>query len=51
MDLQYFSALTMIYPASSWFKSVKLLLVMKLQAKTVNEKEEKIKEEIFCQVI
>jgi hypothetical protein len=39
--------LTMIDPASSWFKIVELPLLMKLQTKVVNKKEKIIKEEIF----
>jgi hypothetical protein len=40
-------ALTMIDPATSWFKVVELLLVRRLNTKKVNGKESSIREEIF----
>jgi hypothetical protein len=40
-------ALTMIDPASSWFKVVELPTIMQLMTKAVNSKERTIKEEIF----
>jgi hypothetical protein len=42
-----FMALTMIDPASSWFKVVELPIIMRLMTKKVNGKERTIKEEIF----
>ncbi len=42
-----FMALTMIDPASSWFKVVELPTIMRLMTKKVNGKERTIKEEIF----
>jgi hypothetical protein len=39
-----FMALTMINPASSWFKVVELSTVMQLMTKKVNGKERTIKE-------
>ncbi len=42
-----FMALTMIDPASSWFKVVKLPTIMQLMTKKVSGKERTIKEEIF----
>jgi hypothetical protein len=42
-----FMALTMIDPASSWFKIVELPLVCQLKIITVNGKESSIAEEIF----
>jgi hypothetical protein len=39
-------ALTMIDPASSWFKVVELPTIMQLMTKKVNSKERTIKEEI-----
>ncbi len=40
-------ALTMIDPASSWFKVVQLPLIHRLKTITVNSKESSIVEEIF----
>ncbi len=42
-----FMALTMIDPASSWFKVVELPTIMRLMTKKFNSKERTIKEEIF----
>jgi hypothetical protein len=42
-----FMALTMIDPATSWFKVVKLPLVRQLKTMTVNGKESSVIEEIF----
>ncbi len=42
-----FMALTMIHPATSWFKVVELPLVRRLKTITVNCKESSIIEEIF----
>jgi hypothetical protein len=42
-----FIALTMIDPASSWFKNVELPTIMQLMTKKVQDKERTIKEEIF----
>jgi hypothetical protein len=42
-----FMALTMIDPASSWFKIVELPTIMRLMTRTVNGKERTIEEEIF----
>ncbi len=42
-----FMALTMINPASSWFKVVELPTIMQLMTKKVDGKEKTIKEEIF----
>jgi hypothetical protein len=42
-----FMALTMINPASSWFKVVELPTIMQLMTKKVNGKERTIKAEIF----
>jgi hypothetical protein len=42
-----FLALTMIDPATSWFKVVELPLVRRLKTVTVNGKESSIAEEIF----
>jgi hypothetical protein len=42
-----FMALTMINPATSWFKVVELPLVCRLKTMTVNVKESSIIEEIF----
>ncbi len=42
-----FMALTMIDPASSWFKVVELPTIMQLTTKKVNGKERTIKEQIF----
>jgi hypothetical protein len=42
-----FMALTMIDPASSWFKVVELPTIMRLMTKKVNGKERTIEEEIF----
>ncbi len=42
-----FMALTMIDPASSWFKDVELPTIMQLMTKKVNAKERTIKEQIF----
>ncbi len=42
-----FMALTMIDPASSWFKVVELPTIMQLMTKKVDVKERTIKEEIF----
>ena len=40
-------ALTMIDPASSWFKVVELPTITRLMTKKVNGKEKVIEEEIF----
>jgi hypothetical protein len=40
-------ALTMIDPASSWFKVVELPTIMRLMTRKVNGKERTIKEQIF----
>jgi hypothetical protein len=42
-----FMALTMIDPATSWFKIVELPLICRLQTIAVNGKESSIVEEIF----
>jgi hypothetical protein len=42
-----FMALTMIDPASSWFKVVELPTIMRLMTRKVNGKERTIKEQIF----
>jgi hypothetical protein len=42
-----FMALTMINPATSWFKIVELPLLHRLKTMTVNGKESSIVEEIF----
>ena len=42
-----FMALTMIDPASSWFKIVELPTIMRLMTKKVHGKERTIEEEIF----
>ncbi len=42
-----FMALTMINPATSWFKDVELPLVRQLKTIRINGKESSIKEEIF----
>jgi hypothetical protein len=42
-----FMALTMINPASSWFKVVELPSIMRLMTKKVNGKERTIEEVIF----
>jgi hypothetical protein len=42
-----FMALTMIDPASSWFKVVELPTIMQLMTKKVNGKERTIEEQIF----
>jgi hypothetical protein len=42
-----FMALTMIDPASSWFKVVELPTIMRLMTKKVNGKERTIEEQIF----
>ncbi len=42
-----FMALTMIDPASSWFKVVELPTIMRLMTKKVTSKERTIKEQIF----
>jgi hypothetical protein len=42
-----FIALTMIDPASSWFKVVELPTIMQLMTRKVNGKERTIKEQIF----
>jgi hypothetical protein len=43
----HFMALTMIDPASSWFKVMELPTIMGLMTKKVNGKERTIEEEIF----
>ena len=43
-------ALTMIDPATSWFKVVELPLVRQLKTVTVNGKESSIVEEIFNKI-
>jgi hypothetical protein len=40
-------ALTMIDPASSWFEVVELSTITRLMTRTINGKENVIKEEIF----
>jgi hypothetical protein len=40
-------ALTMIDPASSWFKVVELPIIMQLMTRKVNSKERTIEEQIF----
>ncbi len=42
-----FMALTMVDPASSWFKIVELPLVQQLKAITVDGRESLVSEEIF----
>jgi hypothetical protein len=42
-----FMALTMIDPASSWFKVVELPTIMQLMTRKVNGKERTIEEQIF----
>jgi hypothetical protein len=42
-----FMALTMIDPASSWFKVLELPTIMQLMTRKVNSKERTIKEQIF----
>jgi hypothetical protein len=42
-----FVALTMINPASSWFKVLELPTIMRLMTRKVNGKERTIKEQIF----
>ncbi len=46
-----FMALTMINPATSWFKVVELTLVRQLKTVTVNGKESSIVEEIFDKLL
>ncbi len=43
-------ALTMINPATSWFKIVELPLLRRLKTITVNGKESSIVEEIFNKI-
>jgi hypothetical protein len=42
-----FIALTMIDPASSWFKVVELPTIMRLMTRKVNSKERTIEEQVF----
>jgi hypothetical protein len=42
-----FMALTMIDPASSWFKVVEIPTITRLMTRTVDSKEKVIEEEIF----
>jgi hypothetical protein len=46
-----FMALTMINPASSWFKIVEVLLVRQLKTIAINGKESSIFEEIFDKIL